>query len=274
LLCSLLVVDFGDDEWPLSGKEFGGPAEDFILTAFHIYLDQLRQRPSSGNEIIERDRRDIHDFTRRQHWTSSIGFNTSLRPGAGAAAKRNSTGHCTRPYGSVHNLKPIFESVLRRIRAQALNIFGIAIEGNHSASGANQPGSAKSHDAYMSANVVEDGSRPKCRGNCHLDLGLVLPSPEETFSGNCNLHPHSLRQAGLNLHPGLRFSEETAPDQTLKLLEPFFCGGPPPQPAVCHRRFKDDVHPVKQQIEARRLIGFRASHTYALYSALFWRGSE
>ena len=44
LLGSLLVVDFGDDDWTLRRKKLDPPAQHFVLTTLHVDLHQLWRR--------------------------------------------------------------------------------------------------------------------------------------------------------------------------------------------------------------------------------------
>ena len=84
------------------------------------------------------------------------------------------------------------------------------------------PCGPKSDTPNMGANVIDNRTRPHHSRNCILHVGFMRPAPVPRFSGETEMHPHSLREAGLNPHP------EMPLDQPLKLVKPSSCAGPPP----------------------------------------------
>jgi hypothetical protein len=187
-----LVVDFGDDKRPLSRKKPCAAAEDFVLTALHVYLNQLRRKPPGCDEVIQRDCRNIYGFARRQYWAVSVGFNATLGPDCCAATKGNPIAGGTRPYSSMYHLKVILQSVPRTVAPQALNIFGVSIKSDNTARVAHKQGSAQSHGSHVRANIIDNSTRPNGGQNCILHFGFMLSTPEAYFSGNTDLNPHSL----------------------------------------------------------------------------------
>jgi hypothetical protein len=192
LICSELVVDFGDDERPLSGEKSCGASEDFVLTTLHVYLDHLRRRSPGCDEVVQCDCRNIYDFTLCQHGTVPVGFNATLGPGCCAATKGESIAGGTRPYSGMHDLKATVQSVPHSIVPQAFDILGISFKSHNLTQFAYKLGGAESHGAHVGANVIDNGTGPNPSQNCILHFGFVLSTPEARFSGNTNLHPQSL----------------------------------------------------------------------------------
>jgi hypothetical protein len=78
LLGSPLVVDLSDDEWPLTRKEILAPAENLVLSAFDVNLDQLWNGAAPSNEVVDRSCRYTYDLSVPYDGMLPVGFHAAL----------------------------------------------------------------------------------------------------------------------------------------------------------------------------------------------------
>jgi hypothetical protein len=122
----------------------------------------------------------------------------------------------------MHHLKALSQPIPRTVAAQTHDVFGIAIKSHNAAQVARKPCGPKSNAPNMGANVIDNRTRPHHSRNCILHVGFMRPAPVPRFSGETEMHPHSLREAGLNPHP------EMPLDPPFKLFKSSSGAGPPP----------------------------------------------
>src|SRR5215475_5522463 len=77
LICCLLMVNFGDDEWLLTRKKTCASTQDLVLATFHVNLDQMRHRSPGSDEVVQRDYLNADDFAGSQYWAVSVGFHAA-----------------------------------------------------------------------------------------------------------------------------------------------------------------------------------------------------
>jgi len=95
------MVDFNDHQRPQCCKKRGATTEDFVLSPFHIYLDQLRRWSTGRNEIIQRDGCDADNLAFTIDGLVAIIIDATPRLMCCAAAKGDSIDSGTRPYGGM-----------------------------------------------------------------------------------------------------------------------------------------------------------------------------
>jgi hypothetical protein len=250
LIRGLLVVDFDDDERAMIGEELRAAAQDFVLAALHIDLQQLWRGFTGGNKVVERDCRYAYELAAPEDGGVSIGLDAPLRSCEGTPTEGDSSSGGARPYSGVHDVQAIFQLVPRAMVAQARDVFRVTIESYDTAGVAHQQSSPERHNSDMRTNVVENGSRPKHGQDRILHVVFVLSAPDERFCRKAELHPHSLRQARFNPHPDMNVSQKTTLDQLPGPVERSSYAGPAPQHAFVRSPLENGVRPVKQEVKS------------------------
>ena len=113
LLGSLLMVDLGYDEWPRTRQKVYAAAQDFVLAAFHVNLDQLWYGSAGSDEVVQTDGWHSYDFACSHHRILSVQFHSTLGSSCSSAAERDPLTRGVGPHSGVHNFKACLQMVPR-----------------------------------------------------------------------------------------------------------------------------------------------------------------
>ena len=91
------MVNLRNDEWPLTLEKLWATPEDFVLSTFHINLNQLRSWSAISDEVVQRDCWHSYEFAFSCHRALSARLYASLSSSDAASPKGNSMIVAVRP---------------------------------------------------------------------------------------------------------------------------------------------------------------------------------
>jgi hypothetical protein len=106
-----------------------------------------------------------------------------------------------------HSKAILSQLISPNVFSESADILGIAIKRDNATQFAYEPCGAKRNASQMGSNIIDNHPGSNRAQNCILHLGFVSALPIGSLTWETEVHPHPLREPGLDLHPDLALYE-------------------------------------------------------------------